>query len=57
MNQCLIVIRSVLCHSPNGNSTGNAHKINNYNAFENYTFKSNPHPPMDKNFSARAERW
>ena len=38
-NQSWLVISRALCHSPDCNSTGNVHKSNHYNEFENHTFK------------------
>ena len=34
-----IIIRSILCHSSEGNSIGNVHESNHYNTFGIYTFK------------------
>ena len=39
LNQYQFIINRVLCHSPEGNSSGNYHESNHYNAFENYTSK------------------
>ena len=38
-NQWWPIISWVLCHSPNGNSAGNAHESYYYESFENCTFK------------------
>ena len=46
LNKCLLIIRMILCHSPKGNSTGNAHEINHCNTFENCTFKIKALSPM-----------
>ena len=45
LNRYWPIISRVLCHLPKGNSTGNVHESNHYNAIENYTLKWKPHFP------------
>ena len=37
LNQCWYIISRVMCHSPKGNNSRNAHEINHHNSLEIYT--------------------